>query len=71
MCGISISMALDEVTRRLGEHEHAEGKNTRPDELDGNRDSVRAIVVARLGALVDYRSKEETNGLKGQVRIWM
>jgi hypothetical protein len=64
-------MALDEVTRRLGEHEHAEGENTSPDELDGNRDSVRAMIVTRLGALVDYGSKEETNGLKAQVRNWM
>src|SRR4051812_16489884 len=50
--GIAVAMALDEVTRRLGEDEHAESEDTCPDELDGDGDTERAEVVAGLGGLV-------------------
>ncbi len=51
--GLSISMSLYEVTWGLWEDEHADDENASPDELDGNGDTVRAIVVAVLGRLID------------------
>ena len=54
---IGITAALDEETGRLGEEEHADGENTRPDELNGDRNAVSGHVGIALGGLVDACSQ--------------
>lgn len=61
---IAVSVTLDEVTGRFWEDKHARYEDTGPDELDGDGDSVSAIVVAGLGTLVDDGGEEETDGLE-------
>jgi hypothetical protein len=61
---VVIPMPLYEVTGGLGQCEHAYGENTGPDKLEGDGYSVGAMVIARLGGLIDDRGEEETDGLK-------
>lgn len=53
---------LDKVAGRVGQEEQADAQDQGPEDLDGDRDAVRAAVVAVLGSVVDGRGEQETNG---------
>ena len=50
------------VETYLGQEEHTSVENERPDELDRKRDTVRGVVRAVLGGVVDDGSEQETDG---------
>jgi hypothetical protein len=49
-------------TGRLGEEEESDSENESPDELDGDRNTVRGKTVPLVGSLVDTGSKKKTEG---------
>jgi hypothetical protein len=59
---VSVTSTLDQITRRLGQEEHADGENKGPDELDGNGDAVSRVIITVLGCVQDDSSQEETDG---------
>lgn len=53
---------LDEVARRFGEQEESTAQDESPEHLQSNRDTVRARVLAGLGAVVDTGSQQQADG---------
>jgi hypothetical protein len=64
-----VIVSLNEVSGGFGKEEHADDENARPDELEGDWNTIRPVVVAVLGALVDTSSEEETDGLIKVIRL--
>ena len=54
--------SLDIVSRGLGKEEETGGQNDGPEELDGDRDSVRAGVIAVLSCINDAVGQQDTDG---------
>lgn len=52
---------LDQVSRGLGEEEHATEENKRPGKLNGDWDAVRTAIIALSGRVVDNGGEEETD----------
>ena len=53
---------LDEVTWGFWEQQKTTTEDESPEDLDGNRDTVRSAVSSVLGSIVDARSEEDTDG---------
>lgn len=53
---------LDKEARSLGKDKHPNRENKSPDELDGERDTIRAGIVTVVGALVGASSQKKTDG---------
>ena len=54
--------ALDKVPWRFGQEEETGAEDQSPEHLNGNRDAVRAGVVAVLGGVVDTRGEKDADG---------
>lgn len=68
--GIGITATFDEEAGRLREEDHADGEDTSPDELNGDRNTVRRRVSTILTTLIDACSKQDTNGDGPLVTLW-
>lgn len=45
----------------LGKEDHANEKNQRPSELNGNRNTVAAAIISVVGGIVDDTGEEKTD----------
>ena len=53
---------LDVVTRRLWQKSQTNRENDGPEELDGDRDTLRAGIAAVLGSVDDAVGEQNTDG---------
>jgi len=60
--GIFFAFLLDEPSRRLGEEDHANSEDGTPNELESDGDLPRSTRGLVLGAVVDDRGEEKTDG---------
>jgi len=59
---IFVAFLLDEPSRRLGEEDHADSEDEAPNKLETDGDLPRSMGGLVLGAVVDDRGEEETDG---------
>ena len=59
---IFLALLLDEPSRRLGEEDHADSEDEAPNELETDGDLPRSTSGLVLGAVVDDRGDEKTDG---------